>query len=194
MLDELIKKARTIRSFDESRPVGRETLLRLVDSARLSPSARNAQPLKYCLVTEREKCEEITSISKFGGATPNLRLPPEGHHPTAYIVVLRDTGIVSAESRLVMFDAGLACEAITLRAAEEGLGGVLVASFDPARLCEILSLDERFSPVIIMAIGVPDEKARVVDMADSGSCAYYRDGENVNCVPKRALEDVVIDG
>lgn len=192
MIHEIALKSRTIRSFDESRPVDEKTLRSIIDSARVSPSARNAQPLRYRLVTDKNECEAITAMSTFGGATPELHLPPDGHHPTAYIVVLRDTQIAPAESRLVMFDAGLACSVITLRAHEEGLGGVIIASFDPKKLADVLDLPRDLDPLIIMALGTPAESARVCYMPESGKCAYYRDADGVNCVPKRALEDVLI--
>lgn len=192
MIHDIALKARTIRSFDESRPVEEKTLRSIIDSARISPSARNAQPLKYRLVTDKNECEAITAMSMFGGATPELHLPPDGHHPTAYIVVLRDTAIAPAESRLVMFDAGLACSVITLRAHEEGLGGVIIASFEAKKLAAVLDLPEGLEPLMIIALGIPAEDARVCDMPASGKTAYYRDADGVNCVPKRALEDVLV--
>ncbi|MCK7539367.1 MAG: nitroreductase family protein [Marinilabiliales bacterium] len=48
---QLIEQTRTYRRFDEKHEVTRETLVSLVDLARLSASGANRQPLKYILVT-----------------------------------------------------------------------------------------------------------------------------------------------
>jgi nitroreductase len=51
MIHEMIAKRRTIRKFKPEK-VPREILERCVDAARLSPSGRNLQPLKYVVVDD----------------------------------------------------------------------------------------------------------------------------------------------
>ncbi|MCD6107598.1 MAG: nitroreductase family protein, partial [Caldisericaceae bacterium] len=55
MFKDLVSKNRSYRRFYQEVSVKRETLEELVDLARLSPSARNAQPLKYILSSDPEK-------------------------------------------------------------------------------------------------------------------------------------------
>ena len=59
MLKELVRKNRSYRRFDESRSVSREALLEMIDAARFSASARNAQPLKYFLSYSKEMNDRI---------------------------------------------------------------------------------------------------------------------------------------
>jgi hypothetical protein len=47
---QLIEKTRTYRRFDEKYAIDTDTLVSLVDLARLSASGANRQPLKYILV------------------------------------------------------------------------------------------------------------------------------------------------
>ena len=47
MLKDLLTRARSYRSFDESLPVSRERLLSWIDLTRLCPSSINLQMLKY---------------------------------------------------------------------------------------------------------------------------------------------------
>ena len=192
MIHETVSISRTVRSFDESRPVTEETLIKLIDTARLSPSAMNAQPLRYRLVTAREQVEALTAMSKFGAALPERKLPPDGHHPTAYIVVCTDTEIALPAGRFTMFDAGLACQSITLCAHEEGLGGVILASYDAGALVSVLSLPERYVPLVIIALGYPAEKVELTDVKSDNSTKYYRDENDTHIVPKRRLEDILI--
>ncbi|RKX30582.1 MAG: nitroreductase, partial [Verrucomicrobia bacterium] len=49
---ELVRRSRSIRRFQESRPVSADVLRRLVDCARLVPSAANLQPLRYVLCND----------------------------------------------------------------------------------------------------------------------------------------------
>lgn len=59
MLKDLIKKCRSYRRFYETVTISREDLMDMVDNARLSASARNAQSLKYYLSYNRETNELI---------------------------------------------------------------------------------------------------------------------------------------
>ena len=53
MLKDLLLQSRSFRRFYEDERLGADVLTAAIDAARLCPSARNAQPLKYRLVTER---------------------------------------------------------------------------------------------------------------------------------------------
>ena len=47
-------------------------------------------------------------------------------------------------------------------------------------------------PVLIVAVGKPDEKIVLTEAAPGDSVDYYRDDEDVHYVPKRRLQDVVL--
>ena len=53
---------RSIRRFKQ-KPINKEILLKLIEAARLAPSAGNIQPLKYLIVTEKDK---LISIQQLG--------------------------------------------------------------------------------------------------------------------------------
>lgn len=59
MLKELVAKSRSYRRFDEAVKISRQTLVGLVDLARLSPSGANMQPLKFYVSADAEKNESI---------------------------------------------------------------------------------------------------------------------------------------
>ena len=65
----------------------------------------------------------------------------------------------------------------------------------PAILTEIIYmyLAENLEPRLIIALGKPAEEIHIVPVGEDGSTAYYRDENNVHYVPKRALEDIVIE-
>ena len=188
MLEELVLKNRSYRSFDESRRVSREELLRFVNLARLTPSARNRQPLVYRLVYTPEECAAVLPLTGWAGLL-KIKLPPEGHAPTAYIVICCDTEIAPNYENFLR-DAGITAQTIMLAATEVGLGGCMIGSFNPEKLKETLGIAAKYRPMLVLALGKPDEKIEL-KTAENGDINYYRE-DGVHYVPKRRLEDIII--
>jgi len=192
MIKDFVKKARTYRTFDETKPVTEEELSAIVDTARFVPAAMNAQPLKYRLISEKAACEALVGMTKWAAKLPELGLPPKGHRPSGFIAVCCDTTIIPREGRWLMFDAGLASEAIVLAASELGYGSCILGSFREDELSSFLSLPETVVPLVLIAVGAPDETVKLTDKQADGSVGYFRDENGVHCVPKRSLEEVVL--
>ena len=47
--------------------------------------------------------------------------------------------------------------------------------------------------MLIVALGKPDEKVVITDVPKDGDIGYYRDEDDVHYVPKRRLEDIVLN-
>ena len=189
-LKELVLQNRSYRGYDNSVRQTKAELMELVDHARLMPAAKNAQPLKYFLAYEKEVVDQIQAHTKWAGLLADLNLPFEGTKPTSFIVILQDTEI---EPVLAGFqvDVGITSAAITLAAAEKGLGCCMIGSYSGAGVKEVMQLPENLSPVLVIALGKPAEEIVLTDAVD-GKVAYYRDENNVHYVPKRKLEDVIV--
>ena len=67
MLKELILKNRSYRRFDQSVPFPAELLRQMVEAARLSASARNAQTLRYMLFNDPGECARIFPTLAWAG-------------------------------------------------------------------------------------------------------------------------------
>ena len=193
MLHDVIRVCRSYRRFDESIRIDRATLATWVDAARLVASSGNAQPLRYVLVTDEEACAHVFACCAWAKALPNWEGPDKGERPSAYIVVLRDEERALGDT-FTAWDEGIAAQTIMLQAAEAGLGGCIVGSFKKRSLAEALGVDgERYRPDLVLALGAPVEDVRIVEVPADNSTAYWRDGEGVHYVPKRALEDVLLE-
>ena len=81
MLKEIVRKNRSYRSFDGTHTVSRETLLDLVDCARLTPSSVNIQPFQYFLSCTPETNETIFPLTAWARLLPNYDGPAKGHPP-----------------------------------------------------------------------------------------------------------------
>ena len=189
MLKELFYNTRTCRTFDESRVISRGELCDMVDCARLTPSSANIQPLSYRLVYEKDEREKLQPLTKWAGALPELGFPTTGHRPTAFIVICQDTEKFGDASKFKC-DVGICALAIYMRAAEIGLAGCMIGSFDKEGVKEVLSLPKNTVPLLIIALGKADETREVVSVKH-GQTKYYREG-GVHLVPKRELDDIII--
>lgn len=189
--EELVRKNRSYRSFDRSCPVTKERLLGWIDLARLTPSSRNLQMMKFRMVTSESEQAALLSLTRWAGALPELHLPPIGQEPTAYAVICADQTIIqNAES--FEKDAGILAQTLLLAAANDGFGGCMIGNFSPVEVKTCLHLPEHLTPVLVVALGKPDEKVVLTDLPADGSCKYYR-ADGIHYVPKRALADLVID-
>ena len=189
---ELVKSSRSWRGYDESRRVTREELLYLVDCARFAPSSVNRQPFQYILAYEQAELDRIQPLTGWARGLPEKHLPYPGKRPTAFIVIAQNT---DWEADLTRFpkDVGIVAQTMLLAATSVGLGGIMIGNFSPAKLSAALALPQHLVPMLIVAIGKPDESVVLTEAAAGESLGYYRDENDVHYVPKRRLEDVVVD-
>ena len=189
-ISELIYATRSTRSFDESVPVPEDVLYSCAEAARLCASSRNDQVLKFRIVSRRDEVEAVLAQTKWAGYLPELTLPPDGRHPTAFIVICHDRAIAEniAPYRV---DVGIAAEAIVLAASEAGFASCMIGSFDAGKVCEALALADGLAPQLVIALGKGDERIVLTDVVD-GDTKYYRDAEGTHYVPKRSADEVII--
>lgn len=192
MIRDIVIDSRSYRSFNESIKIGKQDLLDLIDTARLCPSAVNRQPLKYRLVYEKDEVEDVLSITKWAGALPDRTFPPEGHHPSAFIIVCCDTSITE-DVDAARFDAGIATQTIMLQACESGFGGCIIGAFKPEEMSQKLLIAKKYKPIVAIALGIPDETVIICNVPESGSTMYFRDKADLHFVPKRSLDDIIIE-
>ena len=188
MIKDYIERARSYRSFDESKPLKKELLVEFVNNARLSPSSINLQTLKYKICTEKEELDAVLPLTKWAAMIKYEEIPPRGHAPTAYIIICIDKNV--SDKEIFLRDVGVAAQTIMLSAAEYGYGGCMIGNFNPEKMAEALKLPDGIVPNLVLGLGAPDEKIILEDIRD-GKSAYYRD-ENGHHVPKRKLEEIIL--
>ena len=192
MLKDLVLKNRSYRGFDESVRISRETLEGFVDCARLCPSSVNKQPLKYFLAWEPDEVEKVQGLTKWARALPDMVLPHPGKRPTGFVVICQDKRIDENLNRYQK-DVGIVAQTMLLAAVEQGLGGCMIGNFQAGEVMEVLGLPEEIRPLLIVAFGKPAEEIRLVDVPEDGNTNYYRDENDVHYVPKRSLEEELLN-
>jgi len=188
MIYDLIKKNRSYRRFDERVKISTEELKELVNLARLSPSARNLQPLKFFLSNTPETNYIIFQNLAWAGYLKDWDGPKEGERPSAYIIILNDTTITEN----MKWDDGIVAQSMMLGAVEKGYGGCMIGSIRKTPLKEALSIPSHFEIILVLALGKPVEKV-VIDEMKNNDVKYWRDNNQIHHVPKRNLNDLIIN-
>ena len=191
MFKDIVKKSRSYRGYDESRRISREELLELVDCARFAPSSVNGQPFQYLLVWKKEDVDRLQPLTGWARALPDMKLPHPGKCPTAFVVICQNTEWDPNLNRYLR-DVGAVAQTMLLAATQEGLGGIMIGNFSPAKVAQEMELPETIVPMLIVAFGKPDEKIVITEIENGQSTQYYRDEQDVHYVPKRKLEDIVL--
>ena len=189
MIAELIKKNRSFRRFYQDHVLELETLIDLVDLARLSASAANLQPLRYILSVDSQKTSQIFSCLGWAGYLKDWNGPKEGERPSGYIIILSDS---EKANDYVGYDCGIASQSILLGAREKGLAGCMIASIKRQQLRSLINIDLRFKIPLVIAIGKPKEEIVIEAVGSDNAIRYWRDTKGVHHVPKRKLKDIII--
>ncbi len=187
MLKDIILTSRSYRRFYQDHEVTDDVLRELIDLARLSPSARNAQPLKFIISNSAEKNQKIFKHLTWAGYLTDWDGPEEGERPSAYIIVLLDTGIADNQ----YCDDGIAIQSIRLGATEKGLGGCIIAAIDKEQLRKDLDIPDRYRILYVLAMGKPKETV-VIENMKNGDFRYWRDKNETHHVPKRDLDELIL--
>jgi len=188
MFKKLVTQARSYRRFKENESVSLTDLRDLVELARLSPSSANLQPLCYLLSNGKETNARIFPCLAWAGYLKDWEGPEKGERPAAYIVILGDTRL----KKNFGCDHGIAAQSIVLGAAEKKLGACMIGSINKGLLKEVLSIEDYFDILLVIAIGKISETVQLETCRDSEDVKYWRDDDDIHHVPKRPLIDLII--
>ncbi len=188
MLKELILKNRSYRTFDEDHKVEKETLKELIDLARVSTSSMNLQPLKYIISNDKETNDFIFRNLRWAGYIRKWQGPVEGERPASYIIMLIDRKVRYTGGRV---DAGIAMNSIMLGATEKGLGGCTISAINQLAFRQKFNLPDHLEIMLVLCIGKP--KGDIIIEETDDEVVYYVGQDGIPRIPKRKLEDIILD-
>lgn len=149
---EAIKNRYSCRSY-KTKPVPEEKLNKVLEAARLAPSAHNAQEWKFIVVKDAGKKEKLSKAA-FG----------QKHIAQASVViaaVATDPNTVSSSGvPLYAIDLSIALDHMTLMAAAERLGTCWIGGFNQEEVRRVLNIPERYKAVALMPLGFPADKPK----------------------------------
>ena len=181
----VILSRRSIRRFQQKRiPIG--TLKKMVNTARLAPSAANLQPLEFFIVNKKDLCSKVFETLGWAGYIKPKWTPDVNERPTAYIIILVKN---PNKNPWYIRDASIAAAYITIAAESEGIGSCILCKIDKEKLQKNLDIPKDYIVDSVIALGYQAEHPVVEKLVDS--VEYWRDEKGVLHVPKRSLKDVV---
>lgn len=189
MFHDMVKANRSYRRFWENEQISRETLLQLIDSARIVASGANKQAIKYYLSYEKELNQKIFETVAWAGFFKDWPGPVEGERPAAYLVLVQDETYTLGSPA----DLGIAAQTILLGAIEQDLGGCMIGNIEKTKLHEVLKMPKNHQILLVIALGKPKETVVIDEMDADGDIKYWRDEKQVHHVPKRKLKDIVMN-
>lgn len=138
----------------KSDPVDDDMLRRVLEAARIAPTAANRQPIRFIVVHTKDREEELSRIY---GAQWFTDAP---------IVIC---GCIAKSEAWVRgldnknhceIDIAIAMDHLILAATNEGLGTCWIAAFNPKEAREVLGLPDDIVPVIFTPLGWPADSPR----------------------------------
>lgn len=152
---ELILRRQSDRKYSD-RPVEEEKLERIIEAARMAPSACNAQPWKFVVVNDPEKLGRVAKAASAKVLGMNMFVEQA---PVLIVIVRESPNFSSKAGGLIKskdyshIDIGIAAENICLQAAAEGLGSCILGWFDEKEVRSILGIPGSKRVELIISIG-----------------------------------------
>lgn len=177
---------RTIRKFKQ-KEIPISALVKLVNSARMAPSAANLQPLEYIIVKKKPLRAKIFDCVSWAGYIAPEGNPGSDEKPVAYIVIIVDSGVAGPGK--FERDSGAAAETIILSAWEMGIGSCWMGAIDRGKIAKVLKIPSSYYIDTVIALGYKDENPRAVPWKKD--CRYWKGRDGKLRVPKRSLKRIV---
>ena len=157
---EIAENRQSCRRYDPARAVEDEKLQRILETARLSPSACNGQPyhITVCRGESAKKAAAAVQgmgMNGFASDAPILLVISEKPYVKTAALGSKLTGI---DYRSI--DIGILAAYITAEAAAQGLGTCILGWLDDKKLRGICSVDGAVRLVITLGYAKEDDRLR----------------------------------
>lgn len=149
---ELIRRRRSVRAYRPD-PVDDKDLARVLEAARLAPTAVNKQPFRLVVLSSAQHGEGLARIYH----RPWFVQPP---WVIGVLAVTDEAWVRKDGKNHAEIDAAIVMDHIVLAATDLGLGTCWVCNFDPDAAREVLALPPGVEPVAFTPLGHPDDAPR----------------------------------
>ncbi|MGT2750477.1 nitroreductase family protein [Streptococcus orisasini] len=180
---ELNKKRHAVKKFND-KPVDLKDIRTAIEIAQLAPSANNIQPWKFVIVKEKKEqlAQSLPALNKVQveqaqyvialftdtdlvqrarkiARIGSKNLPDD---MIAYYMETLPARFASFDDKTkgeyLALNAGLVAMNLVLALTDQGIASNIILGFDKTVANEILDIDERFRPELLITVGYTDEK------------------------------------
>ncbi len=152
---EIILSRQSDRKYSD-KAVEQEKLERVIEAGRMAPSACNAQPWKFIVVTEPALLKKM-AVAAHAKLLNMNRFVDQA--PVIIVVVREKLNITSKIGGTVkdkdysLIDIGIASQNICLQTRAEGLGSCMIGWFDESEIRKILGIPAKKRVELLITIG-----------------------------------------
>lgn len=157
----LVMSRQSDRAYDKEHSVEPEKLERILEAARLAPSACNAQLWKFVVVTDRELSRKV------GKAAAGLGMNKFAKDAPVHILVVEESANITSllggkvkDKHFPLIDVGIAASHIVLAAESEGLGSCILGWFDEKEIKQLTGIPASKRLLLDIIVGYPLKEKR----------------------------------
>ena len=159
---ELVQSRQSDRSYSDQ-PVEKVKLDRILEAARLAPSACNAQPWKIIVVSDAEKRMQVADAT----ASKLLAINHFTKQAPLQLVVLEESanftssvGGWATNKHYPHIDLGILAAHISLAATDEGLGSCIIGWCDEKKVQKALDIPKNKRVMLVILLGYSAQPLR----------------------------------
>ena len=159
-------------------PVEEEKILQCIESARLAPSACNAQPWRFVVVNDINIKEQLVEKATAGIYKFSKKVLSQA--PVIIVVVadvssfLSKAGSLIRDTKFYLIDIGIACEHLELQATELGLGSCYIGWFSEKGVKKVLNIPKKYKVPLLICLGYPDNTYKEKDVIRQHAKSDFR--------------------
>ena len=162
---ELAKKRYSVRAYRPTE-VEEEKLERILEAARLAPTACNLQSFVLIVIHARGREQELLRIY---GASWFVQAPLV----VCCCGIPRNGWIRRDGKNFIDIDAAIVMDHLIMAATAEGLGTCWIGAFNPSEARRLLGLPEGVEPIAFTPVGYPDDQAPAKIRKPLEECVRY---------------------
>jgi len=180
MLDKIIHNRRSIKKFNSKKPDWR-TIIECIDSMRYAPMAGNNFSLKFILVDDEKKINELTKASQQDFVGDAKYVLVVCTTPTRTEIAYEERG-----KNYTKQQAGAAIQNFLLKITESGLSTCWIGHFVDEEVKDILAIPKDMQVEALFPIGYAFKKPEEKRIIDLNHILYFNKYGNkkMNEVPK----------
>ena len=165
---QLVNARQSDRAYDKSRLVEADKLERILEAGRLAPSACNAQPWRFVVVTDPSLAEKV------GKAAAGLGMNKFAKDAPVHILVVEESANITSRlggklkgKYFPLIDIGI------VAAESEGLGSCILGWFDEKEIKSLTGIPSSKRVLLDILIGYPVKEKRKKIRKESGKIISY---------------------
>ncbi len=158
LLSELIRKRRSVRSFQQNDVISRHSLGLILEAAKHAPSARNLQPLEFIILKDEKQKERIADACRQNQpktaplsilVVGNLELAGKVGEISSHDITTKEKG----EKMFIYMDAAAAIQNMLLTATALDIDSLWMSSFDDATITKAANIPKSHIPLAVISFG-----------------------------------------